>query len=533
MKWCLGAAVLAFFAAVIVAGPRPSHAPADAVERAAAIDRLTATIDQLVGEKLKSAHVEAAPLADDAAFFRRVNLTLGGRIPAASQVREFLADTDPLKRQKAIHRLLTSPAHVNYLTITWRGWLLPEADTNVQVAGGLPGFEAWLRARIQANQRYDKFVTDLLTAPVDGRAVRGQRTDADDADVQSNPLTFYVAKDAKPENLAAATSRLFLGVQLECAQCHDHPFASWSRDQFWGMAAFFNGIERADGGLREVPDRREMLIPNSDRAVPATFLDDREPQWRFKESPRATLSKWMTRPDNPFFARAAVNRLWGFVFGVGLVDPIDDFHEKNPPSHPELLDALTRAFVESGFDVQFMLRALCMSETFQRSSAGGTHSPADLRLYARFPVQGLTPDQFFDSLALAAGVEPAKPSETPNAPVAVTPRRQFAEAFALNGRITESPTTIIQALTLMNGNVLGPTATLESCRTLTAALEQSGGSPADRIDALYLATLGRPPRANELRKALTYIGDDPQQQRGRHADLLWVLLSGIEFRTNH
>lgn len=526
MKWRHAAAILAFVAAVNGAGPPPSKPSQDPIA-------LAATIDRLIGEKLKSVHGAPAPIADDAAFFRRVNLTLGGRIPAGSQVREFLADKDPLKRQKAIQRLLTSPEHVNCLTITWRGWLLPEADTNAQVAAGLPGFEAWLRSRIQGNLPYDKFVTELLTAPVDGRPVRGQRAESDETDGQNNPLAFYVAKDAKPENLAAATSRVFLGVQLECAQCHDHPFASWSRDQFWGLAAFFNGIERSDGGLREALDRREMLIPNSDRTVPATFLDDREPQWRFKESPRVTLSNWMTRPDNPFFARAAVNRLWGFVFGVGLVDPVDDFHEKNPSSHPELLDVLTRAFVDSGFDIQFMLRALCLSETYQRSSAVNASSPPDVRLYARFPVQGLTPDQFFDSLALAAGVEPAKPPETPNAPVAVTPRRQFAEAFAVNGRITESPTTIIQALTLMNGNILGPTTTLESCRTLVAVLDGSGMSPTERIESLYLSTVGRPPSAVEIEKALVHIGGDPRQSRGRYADLLWALLSGIEFRTNH
>jgi hypothetical protein len=525
MKWCLGAAVLVLIASVNGAGSRATKLQQDPIA-------LAKTIDRLIGEKLKSTQALSAPLADDAVFFRRVSLTLSGRIPSASHVREFLADKDPDKRRKAIDRLLASGEYVNYLTITWRGWLLPEADTKPEIAAGLPSFEAWLRSRVQSNLPYDKFVTELLTAPVDGRAVRGQRSESEESDGQTNPLAFYIAKDAKPENLAAATARVFLGVQLECAQCHDHPFASWSRDQFWGLAAFFNGIERSDGGLRETLDRREMLIPNSDRAVPATFLDDREPRWRFKESPRATLSQWMTRPDNPFFARAAVNRMWGFVFGVGLVEPVDDFHEKNPPSHPELLDALTRAFVDSGFDIQFLLRALVLSETFQRSSVISAPSQRDVRLYARFPVQGLTPDQFFDSLALAAGVERAKPPETPNAPPAVTPRRQFAEAFALNGRIIESPTTIIQALALMNGNVLGPTTSVETCRTLVAVLDNST-SPAERIDSLYLATVGRPPNANELQKSLAHIGGDAQQSRGRYSDLLWALLSGIEFRTNH
>src|SRR5205807_8366146 len=163
----------------------------------------------------------------------------------------------------------------NHLTTTWRGWLLPEAVTDFQVANAVPGFEAWLRSRIQANVPFDQFVTELLTASLNGQPTRPRGVEPDDPDGTTNPLAFYVAKEGKPENLAAATARLFMGVQLECAQCHNHPFARWSRDQFWGMAAFFGGIERSNGALREVPGRRELVIPNSDRAVPATFLDDR------------------------------------------------------------------------------------------------------------------------------------------------------------------------------------------------------------------------------------------------------------------
>jgi hypothetical protein len=313
---------------------------------------------------------------------------------------------------------------------------------------------------------------------------------------------------------------VFLGVQLECAQCHDHKFAKWTRDQFWGLAAFFGGVERSSGGgLREVLDRREILIPNADRSVAATFLDDREPQWRFKQSPRATLAAWMTSPDNPFFAKAAVNRLWGFVFGVGIVDPVDDFHDQNLPSHPELLDSLTAAFVASGFDTKFILRAICLSETFQRSSAVTVPRQQDARLFARFPVQGLTPEQLYDSLAVAAGAGPEGAT-----PVYIgSPRRQFLEAFALTERKTDAPTTIIQALTLMNGGMVGAATTPESSRTLAAIVDLPGLTPAQRVEALYLAALSRLPRPDEQLRALAH----------DYADVLWALLNGIEFRTNH
>jgi hypothetical protein len=519
---------LGLFAGLILAAPA---AAADRPDPAA----LAVVIDRHVGDRLVSEQVPPAPRADDAEFFRRANLVLAGRIPVPSEVRLFLADTGPDKRRKAVEKLLASPAYANHLTTTWRGWLLPEAVTDFQVAGAVPGFEAWLRARIQANMPFDQFVTELLTAPLDGRRAAPRGAEFDDPDGATNPLAFYTAKEGKPENLAAATSRLFMGVQLECAQCHDHPFAKWSRDQFWGLAAFYAGVERPNGGaLKEALDRRELSIPNAEppRTVPATFLDDKEPEWRFKKSPRVTLAAWLTAPDNPFFARAAVNRLWGFVFGVGIVDPIDDFSDEHRPSHPELLDVLAKAFVESGFDVKFILKAIVLSETFQRSSTVTHERQKDPRLFARFPVQGLTPEQLYDSVSVVIGTALEGPGgmylQTPGAG-----RRQFLEAFALTGRKTENPTTIIQALTLMNGGLVGGATTVESSRTLAAVVELPGLSPAERVEALYFAVLSRPPRPEELRRAVGHVEAGGDKSKERYADVMWALLNGVEFRTNH
>ena len=508
-------------AVLLAAGPAFAGKPDPAA--------VAAAIDRLVADKLRERNVPPAPPADDATFFRRVHLSLVGRIPAPADVRAFLADTAPDKRTRTVEKLLASPDHVAHLTTTWRGWLLPEADADPQVAATAPQFEAWLKARITADTKLDKLVTELLTAPVDGRAMMVRRAAAGDADVSNGVLAFYTAKEAKPENLAAATSRLFLGVQLECAQCHNHPFAKWSREQFWGLAAFFGGIERADGGLREVMDRREMLIPNADRTAVAAFLDDTEPEWRYKKSPRVTLAAWVTAPDNPFFARAAANRLWGFLFGVGIVDPIDDFHEQNPPSHPELLDTLATAFVESGFDQKFLLRAITLSDTYRRSSAMTEPGQKDVRLFARFPVQGLTPDQMYDSLAAVVGPPPAQPpAKDPNeerarAQSALFARRQFADLFARTDRKTDTQTSIIQALALMNGpNVAAATA--------AAITADATRPPAERVEGLYLRTVSRPPTAAERDRAVKYVGAGGPE---RYADVLWALLNGVEFRTNH
>ena len=529
MKWYLGT-IAAILLAPVASAAEPSAAGGKAKADARA---LAAVIDKNIAARLDTYKVPAAPRADDATFFRRANLILAGRVPMPSEVRLFVSDTDPDKRAKAIDRLLGSAAHANFLTATWRGWLLPEALTDQQIAAAVPGFEAWLRARIQANAPFDRMVTELITYPLSTRAATGRPADASDPDGATNPLAFYTAKQGKPENLAAATSRIFMGIQLECAQCHDHPFARWRRDQFWGLAAFFAGVEQQNGGLREVFDRRELSIPNAERTVPATFLDDRVPEWRFKTSPRVTLAKWLTARDNPFFARAAVNRLWGFAFGVGLVDPVDDFHEQNKPSHPELLDALATAFVESGYDVQFVLRAILLSETFQRSSAMTDPAQHDIRLYARFPVQGLSPEQLFDSIAVVIGT----PLEGPGGAYLQnpgSPRRQFLETFAPFGKKTETPTTIIQALTLMNGGVVGGATTLESSRTFAAIAEIPGLSSKERIEAIYLTALSRAPKPDELKRSLAYVeSGGTGKEKERYADVLWALLNGVEFRTIH
>ena len=215
--------------------------------------------------------------------------------------------------------------------------------------------------------------------------------------------------------------------------------------------------------------RRELLIPNSERAVPATFLDDREPEWQYKKSPRATLAAWMTSPENPFFSRAIVNRLWWMLFGVGLVDPVDDFHDQNPPSHPELLNALARAFVQSGFDTKFILRAICSSETFGGTVGARNLYPSTLRLFSPFPLPGLTPAQFYDSLAVSWS-----PSAVNRHPRSVWVHRiAVPETFAV-GRLTESPTTILQALTLMNGSQVGLATS-----AIRAAAEITARSPGD------------------------------------------------------
>ncbi len=500
---------------------------------------LAKRIDELLAVTHKANKVQPAARADDAEFLRAASLDLTGRIPLVSDVRAFLADKGPDKRRKMIQTLLDDPRHASHFTNIWRAILVPETTTSANGGYFRNGFESWLRRRFRTNVGYDKIVHELLTTPI--------ATDPKDAEVvfrdaeKPNPLAFFAVKDAQPENLAAVTSRLFLGVQLECAQCHDHPFASWTRDQFWNQAAFFAGIERQGKSqfapLTETVARREVSLPNSKKKYPALFLDGKKPAFQADISPRVALADWITAADNPFFARATVNRLWDHHFGVGIVDPVDNFHDQNKPSHPELLDELARAFVASKFDLNHIITAICLSDAYNRTSARSHPSQDDPRLFARMTVKGMTGEQFLDSVFLATGFQesgPARFGKKGKGP-ATSPRAQFLNLFAPQGRLSEPETSIQQALALMNGRFVTDATSLRGSPTITAAVETPHLTTAQRIEMLYLATLSRPPSARESERSVQYVadGDSARERDERLADVFWALLNNPEFRLNH
>src|SRR5579883_1181605 len=341
---------------------------------------LAAIIDRHLAAGWEANKIQPAPPATDAEFVRRVYLDLAGRIPSVAEVRAFLDDKRPDKRRHLVEQLLEGPRYVAHFTNVWRSLLLPETTNNLQAGFLTPGFESWLRAKLQQNTPYDAMVREILTVSMDGRG----RDPFGQPNGAPSPIAFYLSKEVKPENLAAAVSRLFLGVKIECAQCHNHPFAEWKRDQFWSFAAFFAGLQRQGNGDfvaagREMPDRRELTVPGTERVVQATFLDGTTPKWAYNISARATLAEWMTRKDNPYFARAAVNRLWGYFFGAGIIDPVDEMvGGEHTASHPELLDELARHFAEHNFDLKFLIRALTASRAYQLSSLA-THRSQDDR----------------------------------------------------------------------------------------------------------------------------------------------------------
>jgi hypothetical protein len=479
-----------------------------------------ATLDRLIAAPLAAEGVVPAGRADDAEFLRRVYLDLTGRIPSVAQVRRFLADPAADKRARLIDQLLDQATYVQHFTNIWRAVLLPD---NVAVSGNAnlrPAFETWLRKQLADNAPYDQMVRDIIRP--------------------AGPRAFYQAQENKAENLAAATSRLFLGIKLECAQCHSHPFARWSREQFWSLAAFFSDLPqpRQPGKATLAPPRdgRQIKIPGTDKVVRARFLDGTEPAWTDGMSSRVTLAAWVTGPDNPYFARAAVNRLWSYFFGTGLVEPVDDLGEQNPASHPELLDQLARQFAAHRFDLKFLIRAITNSDTYQRTSRVTNPAQEDPRRFARMALRGLTPEQLYDSLAQATGYREPTGSDQGRRG-GLQRRSEFLTKFAdPGGKSTEFRLSILQALSLMNGKLVANATDLEDSEFLVAVLDAPFMNMAGRrVETLYLATLSRPPRPDEAERLVKYVDECATERSSRKAlaDLLWALLNSGEFILNH
>jgi Protein of unknown function (DUF1549)/Protein of unknown function (DUF1553) len=498
-RFWIGTVCLALGGLSVVAADDAAPAkPRASTQKKAKLDaqELAGQVDALLAAKWAEAKVQPAAPADDAEYLRRVYLDLVGKIPTAAEARDFLDDPGPNKRAKLVEALLESPAYLTNTTESYRMLLLPEADTDAQLRGLTPTFEAWLRKKVAEDVGYDQIVKEVLTVRLGSNGRRAGN--ASDPKAEPSPLAYYVAKDAKPENLAAGTARTFLGIRLECAQCHNHPFDQWKREEFWGLAAFFAGVSRqgkddnAYSPIREVADRRELVIPETKQVVKAGFLDARKPQSARRTSGREVLADWVTSPENPYFARAAVNRVWARFFGTGIIDPVDDMREDNPPSHPELLDLLAQQFRAHGYDRKFLIRTITATKSYALTSAVGRSETSPPTLFAAMPVRTLTPGQLFETLAQATGLHE---QSTGFFNFGGSSKDQFVELFTnRDEKPTEGETSILQALALMNGPLVANVTDPQISNTLTAVAEAPYLDTAGRIETLYLAALTRPRR---------------------------------------
>lgn len=490
---------------------------------------LAAWIDERFEDSWNQQGLHPAALTTDSEFIRRVFLDLIGRIPSVAEVRQFIEETRPNKRQVLVEELLQRGAFAAHLANTWRELLLP-GDLPLEVRAQAPALETWLKLRFSANMPYDQLATELLTASIESTNPTGSRT--------PSPMAFYQAAEFKPEQLAASVSKVFLGVQVQCAQCHDHPFAAWKQPQFWSFAAFFQNIDRprtpdmmqATGSN----DTDEIQIPGKDILVRAAFLDGTRPpnsplSLPSRSSKRADVAQWVTSTENPLFAKAVVNRVWANFFGRGFVHPVDDLDPANTPVFGDVFDELCVQFRLHRSDLKYLVRTITATRAYQRSSRGTNADESLTAQFARMPLRRLTSDQIYASLVQATGFREPVTNRGIGVPSAT--RDEFQSKFAdATTSPTEIETTILQALSLMNGRFMAEATDVESSEFLSSVADAPFLDHHTRLETLFLATVGRVPEPEEIDLFHT---TDTTLQKAMLTEAFWTLLNSAEFLLNH
>ena len=496
-----------------------SFAGAASAEQSAAAEKMARRVDALLAEAWRAAGVQPSARSSDAEFLRRVSLDLTGHLPTVAEASEFLNDASPDKRARLINQLLESPAHPTHLANQWRHMLLPAGFDPTQL-NSVIGLQNWLRQQFADNLRYDRLVADFLVA------TGGE---------QYGPALYYTSLELQPEKLAASTAQMFLGVQLQCAECHDHPWSQWTQRDFWGYAAFFAQIEQAGGmgaGIRDL-NLGEVQLPGTSETIAPKYPGGRAADADEGGTRREQLAIWMASRDNPYLPRAAVNRAWSHFFGRGLVEPVDDLRPDNPGSHPQLLEELAEYFVASGFDLRQLFRTLANTDAYQLSSRVTGEAPPP-ELFAAMTVRPLSSEQLYDCIRVALdagagnGADPMSEFLNPQ-------RLMFLSTLQTpGGPSSEYQAGVPQVLMLMNGPVMSAATDIERSRLL-AALQAPWFDDAQRVEALFLATLSRRPQGDEHSEFLEYIADAEAHggQRAALADALWALFNSAEFALNH
>jgi len=510
-------------------------------------------IDREIDARLSAAKVPASPKADDAEFLRRVFLDIAGKPPTAIQAAAFLGDTGANKREKLIDELLASEDYGRHFGERWVNVFY--LTTVNQTPKPPEPFKEWFAKQLNEGKGWDAVTRDILTAA--GPLSEGPQG-----------LFFYYNGDMNsqfaPKILAGNIGQVFLGVQLQCAECHDHPFSDWKQTDFWSLAAFFSQAARMETvenkntpGVKErhleepKPGKKpsaplkeiSISIPNDGEArnggkkVFAGLLNGTTLTADPTKSHRPPFAEWLTAKENRMFARATVNRFWAHFFGRGFVNPLNDFSDHNTPSHPALLDELADEFVASGFDLKHLVRGICRSNAYQRTSAAGpgNENAEAGSLFARMTPKVLTPEQLYDSLCVALELPeiapPVDPKKKPNpkAPPPPSPRSVFVSQFRGPGEADEPAELklgVPHALKLMNESYFNTGG------KVVDRVHASAKSPGDAVEQLFLAVLARKPVADERAKFVAFV-EKQQSPHDAYCRVVWVLLNSSEFMLNH
>jgi hypothetical protein len=495
-------------------------------------------VDRYTQKKWKELGIVPSELCSDEVFIRRASLSITGTLPTPDRVRAFLADKSADKRDKLIDELLETPEYSYYFANRWADILRVKRGNQQGRAFGTFAFHNWIRESIAADKPYDEFAREILAAI-------GDETKA--------PPTVWYKDLQKPEQFVDDAAQLFLGVRMACAQCHHHPYEKWSQDDYWGMAAFFGQLGRKNvpvlGQVNQQQNQRVVIfnkgsgtVTNTRTKQPAVMkaLDAEPIVLSPGEDPRHRLVDWMVDVKNPFFARSVANRYWAHFFGRGLVDPLDDMRVTNPPSNPELLDALAKEVVDSKYNLKHLIKVLVKSRTFQLSSLPNEFNKHDKRSYARYYPARMSAEVLFDAVCQVTN----SPSTFPGLPQDKhSPTRAimlpdesfqsyFLDVFGRPQRISAcecervSEANLAQALHLLNSAEIQNKLSRGGGRADVLAKDKR--SDAEKVDELFLWAFARLPTAAQRQQALDHIAAQTNK-REAYENILWALLNTKEF----
>lgn len=494
-------------------------------------------IDEAVFAKLKLLGIPPSPLADDATFLRRVYVDITGTLPTEEKVREFLADQNPQKRDRLIDELIDSPEYADYFTNKWNSVLRNKKRQNEDTDATYQ-FHQWIWDSLYSNKPYDQFVGEVITAS---------------GDPEFNPPVTWYREVAASTDQVEDVCQLFLGVRIQCARCHHHPFEKWSQDDYYGMAAFFSRVGKKEQGAEVLRNSRDRRVfhnegaaaaqnPRSGANLKPTGLGSAAYDIAPERDPRFYLAKWMAEPENPFFAKALVNRYWKHFFSRGIVEPEDDMRETNPPSNPELLNGLSYHFIQSGFDLKQLVRTICQSSTYQLSALPNDYNLKDKQNFSRYYPKRLTAESLYDAFhqvtnttqgysGMPAG---AKASQLPDVSVGPYFLKVFGQPQADTACECErsQEANLAQSLHLLNSSEVQTKISSGSGRAHLLA-SQTDRPHEEKIQELYRWVYARDAEPDEIQIALAHIQKHQDNPKLAYEDILWALINTKEFLFNH
>jgi hypothetical protein len=499
-------------------------------------------VDRFTVKKWRELGIAPSDVCTDEQFCRRVYLDITGTLPDAEAIKKFAADKDAAKRDKLVDRLLESPEYAYYFANKWADVLRVKRRNQQSRAYGTFAFHTWIRESIAADKPYDEFVRDVICAI---------------GDETKSPPTFWFREVRTPENFVDDVSQVFLGQRLACANCHHHPYEKWTQDDYWGIAAFFARV-----GTKNVPipgqannnrDGRQVVFVRSNgnvqnkrtgKTAEMKPLEGEPMAVPSDEDPRQHFADWLTDAKNPFFAKAVANRYWAHFFGKGIVDPLDDMRVTNPPSNPELLDALAANLVENKFSLKELIRTICKSRTYQLSSLPNEYNESDKQSFARYYPKRLQAEVLFDAVCKLTD-SPTQfaglPSDrfAPNRAI-MLPDESFQSYFLdVAGRPQRisacecervNEASLAMSLHLLNSNEIQNKLAQGGGRA--DALAKDSRPDAEKIEELFLLAIAKKPTETQLNAALDHIAKNEKNKKAAYENNIWALLNSKAFLFN-